>query len=379
MLEDGIYFGLPQEEYHALQRLSGSGCQNLLVSPATFWADSWLNPARMEKEELEQKAEALILGSAYHSAKLEPEIFAYTYRRGLNLADFGDDMLTSHEQIKAKLKELGHPQTVAGEKVLDAARRLRDAGYTKPIKHLVEDEFARSIEEGEIVLHWRSYDQVVADAAAVRLNPEISQFLAEGASEVTILWTDDKGVKWKARIDRLQVKRIVDLKTFENPRRKILEQVLYDAIAYNRLYIQAFVYWTACELIRASKLSIRKVQTKEQKALIEAIRQNPDPFEYWWVFQEKKGVPNVLARRLRMTEEPHPSHLVNAPDEKSREELRRKMQSPSMIWSKAKLEVEHARNLFLQCAEIWPTGPWGAMVPIADIDDEGFNSFWLQR
>jgi len=380
-MEDGIYFGLPEDEYHRIERFSGSGAQAMLVSPATFWAGSWLNPekAKAAEEGTEDAKAHQIIGRAYHKARLEPELFVQIYYRGLRLADY-PDALTTHDAIKEKLGELGQPKTTAGEKVMSAALRLRDAGYTKPIKHLLEEDHASAFDPSwQIELPWMAYDQIAADIEALHDNAAIQPYLREGISEVTVLWTDDKGVKWKCRFDRLQIQRIVDLKTFDNTRGKTLEQCLYDAVQYNRYHIQAYVYWTAAELIRAGKLKIRKCQSQEQKDLIEAIRASEDPFEYWWVFQEKNGIPNVLARRLIMTEEPHPSHLAQAPTPETRKALAKKLRSPSMIWEKAGLEVKHARDLLLQCLEIWPTGKWGSLHPVGEMDDEGFNQHWLGK
>lgn len=376
-MDDGIYFGLPQAEYHALERFSGSGAQDVLVSPATYWDGSYLNPKRAEKEDIERTKKHLIYGDAYHKAVLEPEIFSQIFVRDLDLSRF-PEVLTTHAEIKEKIVALGG-KVPSGERVFDSAVRLRDLGYTKPIKHLLEAEFGDAIEEWQIVLAPASFDQIEADAAAMNGNEELAPFLRDGQSEVSILWTDDKGVKWKARLDRLQVNRITDLKTFDNSRRNVLDQCLYNAIRYNRLYVQAYVYWTAAELIRAGSLKIRKVQNQAQKDLVEAIRQSPDPFEYWWVFQEKGGIQNVLARQLVMTEEPHPSHLYQAPDEKTRAALRKKLMSPSRIWDKAKMETTQARDTYLRCFEIWPDEPWKALNPVGKIEDEGFSRFWLEE
>lgn len=374
-MEDGIYFGLDQADYHRIPRLSGSGVQNLIVSPGTFWADSWLNPLREEEEEDGDPTPAQIAGRAYHAARLEPDLYRQVYYRGLNIKEY-PDALTTHTQIKAELVALG--EKPGSDKVLEAAKRLRAAGYPGPIKHLLEEELQAGKEDWQIELPWRLFDQIAADMAALESNAEILPLLHEGESEVSVLWTDEKGVKWKARFDRLQLRRVVDLKTFDNSRGKILEQCLYDAVQYNRYYLQAYVYWTAAELIRAGKLAIKKCQSQAQKDLIAEIRQSPDPFEYWWIWQEKGGIPNVLARKLRLTEEAHPSHLHQAPDEKSRKALADKLRRPSMIWEKARIEVTAMRDRFLECMEIWPEGPWGALVPIAEIDDEGFNPRWLE-
>lgn len=379
-MEDGIYFGLDQDTYHRLERFSASGASNMMVSPATYWADSWMNPDRFEDpEEGETDADATaaqIAGKAYHMARLEPELFRQVYYRGLKIKEY-PKALTNHAQIKEELAKLG--EKAGTDKVLDAAKRLRAAGYPGPIKHLLEEEIREGKEDWQIELPWKLFDQIVADMAALEGNDQIRPLLHEGESEVSVLWTDDKGVKWKARFDRLQINKVIDLKTFDNSRGKELEAAIYDSVQYNRYYLQAYIYWTAAELIRAGKLSIKKLQREEQRELIKAIKTSPDPFEYWWVFQEKGGVPNVLARRLVMTEQPHPSHLAGAPDEASRKVLAKKLQSPSMIWKKAELEVRAMRDLLLRCLEIWGTGRWGSLHPVDDITDEGFNPRWLEE
>lgn len=371
-LDDGIYFKLPQEEYHALPRLSASGVCNLLISPATFWADSWLNPRRKKLS-----TSALLSGTAYHHARLEPEIFKDLYYRGLDMRDY-PDALTSHSEIKEALKFLGAKQTLTGEKVFEAAIRLRQEGYAGAIKHLLEYDHAQQYSESQVELPPDLFDEIADDMEALHSNGDITPYLTNGQAEVSVLWTDKLGVKWKARIDYLQVNRVVDMKTFDNSKGKVLEQAIYDTIQYNRYYVQAFVYHMAAELIRAGELKIRKVTDQAQKDLINAIRQSPDVFEYHWIWQEKKGVPNVLARRLVMTEQPHPSHLAQAPDDASRKALAKKLQTPSLIWKKAELEVRFARDLLLKCLQIWPTGRWGSLKPVDDITDEGFNPRFLE-
>lgn len=381
LMEDGIYFGLDDKDYFALERFSASGAAAMLISPATFWAQSWLNPVKVQEreEEAEKVTAAQIAGKAYHRARLEPEIYQRTYVRSINPAEY-PGILTTHTAIKEQLKELGEAQTKTGENVLGAAYRLRATGYDKPILHILEDQLRSDMEEHQIEVSWMLFDQIAADMAAMHGNREVAPHVTNGQSEVTILWTDKAGVKWKARLDYLQARSITDVKTFANARGKELEQCIYDDIAYNRYYMQAHVYWTAAELIRTSDLQIKKMQNQAQQDLIDAIRASEDPFEYWWIFQEKGGVPNVLARKLRLTAEVHPHYLAAAPTPETRKALQKKLQRPSMIWKKAELEVRAARDRFVSHQEIYPRGePWGAMVPVAEIDDEGFNRFWLEK
>src|SRR5690606_35088684 len=119
-LEDGIYFRLPEAQYHGQQRLSASGCANLLVSPGTFWADSWLNP---DREVDEDPTIAQILGSAYHTALLEPDRFDELYVCEPDPADY-PKLLTTGTAIGERLAELGEAKKKAGEKVEEQALRL---------------------------------------------------------------------------------------------------------------------------------------------------------------------------------------------------------------------------------------------------------------
>lgn len=378
-LPDGIYFRLPQEAYHGQRRLSASGCCNLLVSPATFWADSWLNP---EREEVGQDTPARIYGSAAHVGTLEPERFSSAYVSLPNPDDYGTEeqpLLTTHAAIKAVLKERGEPQTKGDEGVLGAAIRLRESGYGGPIWHLIMDEFEAARPADQIALPPKVYTEITRDIERMKSNTEIMKQLEGGEAEVSILWTDKGGVQWKARLDKMQERGAVDLKTFDNARGTALDECIRNAIQYNRYHVQARVYIEAMEAVRAG-LRICKIQNQGQKDLVEAIRASTAPFQYWWIFREKGGVPNLLARRLRMTGTVHPSHLVDAPDAESRARLEASKTFPSRLWEKAGNAVKLARQLYVNGLEIWGTDqPWQALVPVSDIDDEAFSSFWLEQ
>ena len=88
-LPDGIYFNLDERVYHALPRLSASGINNLLVSPATFWNESWLNPDKKDED-----TPARILGRAYHTARLEPHKFDTQFVCELDKEDYADGLTT---------------------------------------------------------------------------------------------------------------------------------------------------------------------------------------------------------------------------------------------------------------------------------------------
>lgn len=72
--EPGIYFGMPEDAYHADAAFSHSGHVDILVSPPDYWEKSPLNPSRRFKE-----TDATLFGKRNHMALLEPERFKRSY------------------------------------------------------------------------------------------------------------------------------------------------------------------------------------------------------------------------------------------------------------------------------------------------------------
>jgi len=153
-LEDGIYFDMPNEVYHAQHRLSTSKITTMMEAPAAFWRSSWMNPDREPRTE----TDAQIMGHAFHTARLEPEEFPKRYackpdqedfggallkndsevRARIkelqpNKADYGDDLLTTDKQVKDALKSLGIEPKDQGDNALERAQRLHQTGFTGDI------------------------------------------------------------------------------------------------------------------------------------------------------------------------------------------------------------------------------------------------------
>lgn len=371
---DGIYFNMPEAEYHAIPRLSASGIQAMMVSPATFWARSWLNPEREEEEDTSFQ----ILGRAYHCARLEPGEFFSRYCRELDKADFEEDLITSDAGIKAALKDMGLPQTQGAETVLERAQRLRDAGCLAPIWHLelAAWEHDRGERQGIPAKAWQ---EILRDMKRLRQNPEVSELLSDGAAEVSILWTcEETGVKLKARLDYLKPDRVVDFKTFDNSMGRALEDAILNAFRFNRYYIQGALYWQAVEEIRRSELAIIGDFTEAQLSLVQAIRENKSRMRCFYVFQEKKGIPNILAREYGLFHG-DASLRAAAPSDEAYAEAAEKYGNPSMLHRKAELEIGWCKRTFLQYQEIYPDGlPWFPINMMGRIEDESYPINWLE-
>lgn len=375
-IEDGIYFGLPEDVYHAVPRLSSSGVQKLDVSPATFWKGSWLDPDRPEHDE--DQTIYQLLGKAYHCARLEPHLFESTYVRELDKAEAPEGTLITGDDMKKALDEFGLPKS---GKVLDLAERLADAGFPSnrlwPL--IVQDwEEARG---GRTPLPAKHYDQMITDSERISKNSQVAPLLQGGEAEVSIFWTDEAGIKCKARTDYLTRDHWADFKTFDNSRGKHLNQALTDAVRYNRYYLQAVFYREAIEAIRVGNLPIIEAQTDDQRALIAAMQMRPGELTCWYIFQEKGGIPNLLAREFPFYTVPY-STLFNeqiTDDEDRRAAVRQATTQRTALFMKGAGDVLQCKKLFMLYSEVYREGePWFPIDAIGRFSDEDFHPYWLE-
>lgn len=372
---DGVYFGLPADVYHAIPRLSSSGIQKLCVSPGTFWRGSWLDPDRPDLDEDETIWQ--VLGRAYHTARLEPHLFEQLYVRELDKADAPKGTLFTATDMSKKLEDFGLKKSGS---VMEQAERLADSGYPSsqlwPLIKKAWDE-----ERGtRTALPAKHYDQMITDRDRIGHNSQIAPLLTGGEAEVSIFWTDEYGLKMKARVDYLTRDWWSDFKTFDNSRGKNLNQALSDAVRYNRYYIQAPVYREAIEAVRTGGLDIVEADTDDQRALIAAIRIKPGELRCWYIFQEKGGVPNLLAREFPFYAVPY-STLFNeqiTDDMARREAVREATKQRTDLFRKGEFDVFNAKKQFALYSEVYQPGePWFPIEAVGAFSDADFHPYWL--
>lgn len=371
---DGVYFDLPDEIYHAVPRLSASGLQKLCVSPANFWRGSWLDP---EKKPLdEEQTLAQMLGKAYHKARLEPDLFDATYYRGLDKTEYPDALFTA-DQMKAVCEDIGLGKSGTKDTLAD---RLVDHGYSeRPIWTVIE----RAHEEGRkgrIVLPAKHYDQMAVDMGRIRENGEVAELLTGGFAEVSIFYTDRHGIQMKSRVDYLALEHWADFKTFENSRGKDLDECLADAMRYNRYYIQAAAYRDAVEAVRTGGVDIVGDATDEQRAFIAKLRMRPAELDCHYVFQEKGGVPNLIAYEFPFYMVPYTTvlHEIGSSEERI-EAARAATRNKTRLFMKAEHEIVEAKKLFVLYSQVYPAGtPWYPLKARRQFTDEQFHPYWLE-
>lgn len=377
VLPDGIYFDLDEDRYHGLHRLSNSGEKKLLTSAADYWVVSPFNPNRDDfKEDDPSWAN---IGRAYHTARFEPHLFEKRFAPEKGPSDF-PEALTNSGQIGDKLAEFGQSKTKKGEKVADQWDRLVEAGFKGDYLPNVLAEYRQDAEDrGIALLPSGVIDDIKRDMDRIDENPEVAALLRGGQAEVSILWTDEEtGIKMKCRIDQLQPKLFTDFKSFQNRNGKPIKQAILDAIRFNGYYMQATSYWGATEVIRSGKVDIVGPATDEQRGLIDDIKLNPNPLDCWFVFQEKKGKPNLFAFRFGIERE-RLDHLANKPDHDVDIE-RRFTHELSAFAMKAQIESRHAKRIFSNMVEVHGhENPWYPSQMIHDLTDDDFNPYFLDE
>lgn len=300
---DGIYFDMPHDVYVALPRIGSSSIKDLIVSTATFWHRSWMNPNR-DPEDLPIR-DPKSVGTAFHMARLEPDRFVETYARGFDRSAY-DDLLETDADVKVALKDLGEPQTQKGELALDRARRLLEHDPDARIASALAADHEEAC-FGRIMLPPDIWDACEDAMEFMANDQEMRRRFTGGFPEVTILWTDEHGTKLRARIDYLQAGGWADLKTFANPMRKPVDRCVEDAFRYNGYLAQAALYDMAIERVRSGDLPVEFWQDGSETGdqwvgakseMIDELREQPRPLSCHFVFVQSDGSPNLLSREI---------------------------------------------------------------------------------
>lgn len=160
-MDNGIYYDLPERDYHAIDRVSNSYLSRLAECPAA---------AKVLREDTPQMA----FGRALHSYVLDgPEKF--------------------------KASHIVAP-------VVDKRTKEGKAAWEAFVK----------LSEGKALLTQEDYDTIFTMSNAIHAHPVARNLLSEGAREVSVLWTDPfSGLDCKARIDMpvAGLSTLIDLKT----------------------------------------------------------------------------------------------------------------------------------------------------------------------
>lgn len=199
MIEDGIYFGLDEDEYHADPALGSTDIRRLKKSGPDFWWHSRMNPLRPKDSDTAAK----LFGRAVHKIVLE-----------------GRDKF---ERLYVR-----RPDELA---------------------RLTAKERATLAPNGQDVLDGEDYDRILVAGALITKNPDLATAFSGGMPEVSVFWStrmdDGFPVRFKARFDYLKPRGVGDLKSIRNTRGIEFPSACRRAISEWRYDIQARHYLEA--------------------------------------------------------------------------------------------------------------------------------------
>jgi hypothetical protein len=275
-LADGIYLGLPNDDYHADDALGSSNLRDLLKGANLYWHKSRMNPKRTP----DKKTEAKIVGNATHRLLLDgKELYEAEYVRG----PYGpnDDHLSGPEK----------------------------GALTKAAK--------KTLLEGQELLSQEDYDFVVGCKAVLDQDPQLQGCLDNGLSEVSVFWTRKDGVRCKARLDKLKIRGIGDIKTIANERERPLDEACYFDFSTYRYDIPSAHYIEGrrqmAALFHADKVFVPNEDggfdkiapytddsPSEQEKVLDFLLKciNVKNFGFQLVFIPKKGAPDAWSTVL---------------------------------------------------------------------------------
>lgn len=307
---DGVYLGLTSESYHRDSALGSTSIKRLRKSPVKWWWDSVYNtiqpPEKMMGEE-----EKYRLGTAAHVALLEGTDGGLdTYQAAYAIEpdkSTHPKALAGGADYRAWLSDMGMSTTGPTNEVL--IRRILERDPSVEILELLKAEFKRSgvravsaAEDARIRLLHR-----VANASPTEFGlPDgevitLREAFRGGLSEVSVFWTDETGVRMKARFDKLKPLVTIDLKTFADWRDdRDFNQGLLREVKFRGYAMQAMHYEVAREALR-DLVHAGEVHdgTPAQRTILEEIA-DQETWAWLWVFAITDGAPIIKGVRPDM-------------------------------------------------------------------------------
>lgn len=299
----GIYFDLPEQEYHDDPSLSCSGIKKLLEGPEQYWFDSWMNPHRPARE----TKDCLARGTLWHCRMLEPENFDNKYVRAPfynEIENGGMEILDTISDMRAWMERNnfhGYKKSGSKAEYIDAVLQAEKIIQCDKKPYIIEYEKDWLIKNnpGKTVIWSRAlWEEMLAAEAAILEHEYFSRVFAGGKSEVSIFWVDEQsGIPMKCRIDKLKPTAILDYKTLHVPRGKTVDKAALDSIKFEKYDLQSALYVIAV----AQAISMLNDKTGEVYCFgsgaglgdfLDELKKTPEkPFAF--VFQQEER-PNAV-------------------------------------------------------------------------------------
>ncbi|MGE3645236.1 MAG: SAP domain-containing protein [Beijerinckiaceae bacterium] len=278
--EPGVYFGMPEDEYHSDPALGSSDIRHLLISQSDYWFRSrHLNPLY---EEIDTDTPARIRGRALHKLILEgQEAFEAQYQRGIDPADYPGALRTIADLKEACRK---YSLSISGTKD-ELIARVQGRVPKLPILDVLTAELEKT---GKITLKPRLYDEIMISSFMVTRNPHLADCFKGGYPEVSLFWMHDE-VRLKARLDYLRISGMTDLKSIANMMERQPGHAITRAIGDHKYYLQGSHYLNGRQQLPRLVKEGRIFGDVDRDWLARcAMNAN---YTYTWVFYFATGAP----------------------------------------------------------------------------------------
>ncbi len=349
----GLYFGMPESEYHAIHAGSTSGLKRLAVSSMDYWADSVLNP---DRDDGPQK-DYFDFGKAIHCVVLEGrDVYAQRYVIGLEKPA---DVIETTDQIKAAIVEAGGKPIT---RIADGSRAAKKEDWIEQLIELSPDaqvweriKAAFDAEhEGASIISHKINRRVNIAARMILAQPDIAENFRGGQAEVSVFWfCRVTGAPMKARFDYLTMRRIVDLKSFSSRGGLPIDRAIERAIANMRYIVQQVVYDEAAAEAKAMILDqgADAIHSSAQGDVEWALKwaKQPEP-EFIFVFQQSGLAPVTRGKIMPRENMGH--------------------------FGVTRRRVEELKRVFIANCEVYGASePWLDIRPVEHIDDSEIPSW----
>ena len=373
--QPGIYFGMPEAEYHSIHACSASGLKHLSVSSMDYWALSTLNQEREEEGEKESgKLTPRQLGHAYHSYIVE----------GANAFDKRFVLALDKDEIKARAKATGRELcvTIADIRAAIDALDVKPKGTSKDalIEQLLDLDpgafiWERMVSEhgrkhaGKTFISHKMFRRIAIAKLMIEGDPELKDAFHGGHAEVSIFWfCPTTGAPMKARLDYIKMNALVDLKSFGNMMNKPIQRAIDAAITNQKYYMPVVVY---LEAIAAAKAMI--VATKGKGTVWEY-----KPFDKGGgmiVWEPAPATGNLLDWVWKWAPQPEPQVMFIFQQTGIAPVTRGRIMPLHTHYMATQFAIQFLKRKWVRCAKAYGTDPWLDFEPVrTTADEELFNS-----
>ena len=286
--EPGIYFSMPEDEYHADPALGSTSIKAIAIDPYEWQFD------RLYGED--RDTDALIFGRAIHARMLEgKEALHDKFCSEMPPDLIPDGALDTVNDLKRFLSEHGQTK-FSGMLKPDLIRAVLEINPNAPVVQVIKDRWDAA-NAGKTPMKPKRWAQIEVAAAWVQRDPLLKDVMkdgtfVEGAPEVSVFY-EDRSVRLKARLDRLLRHAIIDLKTFAPWYDGRLEHNALKVIGKLRYDLQEADYRRAWH--RGKKLFAEGRVFGEEPfpGFLKECFNRPEP-RWFWILVKSKGAPQPL-------------------------------------------------------------------------------------